>query len=108
VDCRNGAGERDDAHRKVAPALRQIAGDLDFLNVVRLFSSVLGERASEATLEGAATAHGGAGGEEHNVWGHQGEDGLDVAGGCGRVRERDEGADGLFFKGHGALLGCDL
>jgi len=67
---------------------------------------VLREQSSQAALESAAAAHGRvAGDEEHDVFGHQAEDGVDIARGCGGVPERDEGANGLFVRGHGDLLG---
>jgi hypothetical protein len=56
ADRRSGAGERDDAHRQVGPAVRQIALDLglDLLNVARSFDPVLREQSAQPAREGAA------------------------------------------------------
>ena len=66
---------------------------------------MLTEQASQPALERAPASHGWMPGDkEHNLFGHEAEDGVDIAGGCGLVPQRDEISNGLFVGAHANSL----
>jgi len=99
---RIAAGPRDDAHGQHGPAISEIAGNLDLLDVARRLHAMRAEQAPQTLLERLASSHRGlAGDEEHHVLRHEAKDGLYVPGSRGAVPLRDEVSNGLFVGAHG-------